>query len=196
MLGLRFGLFIVELEAGLWSQSLSLLAGAGHLFSDLLTLGLTLLVLWLVQHKPASDPNHYQELEAWVALLNGLSLGAIALMIAWQAMQHLHTSQTILALPMLIAATLSLVFNGLITYLLQGEHHHNLSVRGVFLHGVADAASSLGVMLSALAIYYWHWLWADAAASLFVAALIGWSTISLLQDSFKALVNARRNALG
>lgn len=186
----------MELGAGIWSHSLSLLAGAGHLLSDLLTLGLTLFVIWLVQRRPSEQTtHHYQQLEAWVAFLNGVSLGAVALTLVWQSVQRLNISQPILGLPMLAVAILSLVLNGCMAYLLHKDHH-NLSVRGIFLHGAADAASALGVMLSALAIYYWQWFWADAAASLFVAVLIGWSAISLIQDSCKAWVNARRNALG
>lgn len=61
-------------------------------------------------------------------------------------------------------------------------------MQGVFLHGVADAASSLSVMLSTFAVYYWRWLWADVFASLFVACILSFSAISLMQNSFKALM--------
>ena len=65
--------------------TVALLAGAGHLFSDLLTLGLTLVAAWSVQHQSLNQTAwKYKLLEAWVALLNGVSLGAIALLIAWK----------------------------------------------------------------------------------------------------------------
>ncbi|RUT14185.1 hypothetical protein DSM107010_06680 [Chroococcidiopsis cubana SAG 39.79] len=86
VLGLRIGLFLVELGVGLWSHSLSLVASAGHLFSDLLALGLTLLAAWLAQR-----PAVYQRLEILVALLNGLGLMAIAAWIAWQAISRFQT---------------------------------------------------------------------------------------------------------
>lgn len=191
VLGLRIGFFLIELGVGIWSHSLSLLAGAGHLFSDLLTLGLTLVAAWLVQHQ-SLDPTawKYKRLEAWVALLNGVSLGAIALLIDWEAVKHLQNPEPILGLPVLLVAGLSLVINGLSVQLLYPHSHHDLNFRGVLLHGVADAASSISVILAALAIYFFNWLWADAAASLLVALFIGISAISLLRDGWLVLRNA------
>lgn len=176
---------------GIWSHSLSLLAGAGHLFSDLLTLGLTLVAAWLVQHQsPSQSAAKYKWLEAWVALLNGVSLGAIALLIAWEAIKHLQTPEPISGLPVLLVAGLSLVINGLSVQLLHPHSHHDLNFRGVLLHGIADAASSISVILAALAVYFFNWLWADTVASLLVALLIGLSAISLLRDGWHVLRNA------
>ncbi|OWY67756.1 cation transporter [cyanobacterium TDX16] len=188
VLGLRVSLFLMELLVGLWSDSLSLLAGAGHVFSDLITLGLTLSTAYLVERKSSNQKDfRYRQLEIWVALSNSLSLMAIAFSIVWETVTHLPSPELEPGLPVLFVAGLGLAINSLNIYLLHNDSHHDLNVRGVFLHGIADAASSLGVMLSTLAIYYWHWLWADAIASLFVASLICLSAISLWQDSLKAL---------
>lgn len=193
VLGLRIGFFLIELGVGIWSHSLSLLAGAGHLFSDLLTLGLTLVAAWLVQRQSQDQTTwKYKRLEAWVALFNGVSLGAIALLISWEAVEHLQAPEPILGLPVLLVAGLSLVINGLSVQLLHSHSNHDLNFRGVLLHGVADAASSINVILAALAVYFFNWLWADAVASLLVALLIGISAISLLRDGWRAL---RNNAL-
>lgn len=191
VLGLRMGFFLIEVGVGIWSHSLSLLAGAGHLLSDLLTLGLTLIAAWLVQHR-SQDQNawKYKRLEAWVALFNGVSLGAIALLIAWEAVKHLQTPEPISSLPVLLVAGLSLVINGLSVQLLHPHSQHDLNFRGILLHGVADAASSISVIIAALAVYFFNWLWADAAASLLVALLIGISGISLLRDGWQVLRNA------
>lgn len=191
VLGLRIGFFLIELGVGIWSHSLSLLAGAGHLFSDLLTLGLTLVAAWLVQRQSQDQTAwKYKRLEAWVALFNGVSLGAIALLIAWEAVKHLQTPEPISSLPVLLVAGLSLVINGLSIQLLHPHSDHDLNFRGVLLHGVADAASSISVILAALAVYLFNWLWADAVASLLVALLIGISAISLLRDGWRVLRNA------
>lgn len=186
--GLRSILFLVELGVGLGSHSISLLAGSGHLFLDLMTIGLTLLATWLLQCQSYYRANFkYQRLGAKVALVNGVSLIAIALLIATEAVEHLIVPEPVLGLPMLILAFLSLVINGLITYLLHSDSSHNLNLRGVFLHGVADALSSIGLVLAAVAVYYFNWLWADAATSLFVACLIGLSAILLVRDSLRIL---------
>jgi cobalt-zinc-cadmium efflux system protein len=186
VLGLRSGLFLVELGTGLWSHSLSLLAGSGHLFSDLVVLSLTLLVTWLSQREStAQRPFKYRRLEAWVALLNGVSLSAIAVLIAWKAIQHLQAPEPVLGFSMLIAAGLSLVINGMSIALLHEDSHHDLNVRGVLLHGVADAASAISLVLAALAVYYFNWLWADAVGSLLVAFTIGFSAIFLITASLR-----------
>ncbi len=188
VLGLRSSLFLIELGVGIWSNSLSLIAGSGHLLSDLVSLGLTILVTWLVQHRSTDEVNFgYQRVENWVALLNGLSLLAIALLITWEAVGHLQSRQLVLGLPMLIVAGLSMIINGISIHLLHSEIHHDLNVRGVFLHGVADTASSFGVMLSAVAVYFWNWFWADAVASLLIAILLSMSAIFLIRDSLQTL---------
>lgn len=189
VLGLRIILFLAEIEVGLWSRSLSLLAGSGHIFSDLVTLGLTLLAAYLVEHRTGNKEGFkYQRLEIWVAMVNGLSLIAIACLIFWETVTHLQAPELKPSLPMLLVAGLSVAINSANIHLLRNDSHHDLNLRGVFLHGIADAASSLGVMLSALVVYCWHWLWADTVASLFVASLIVWSALSLFLNSFNLLM--------
>lgn len=114
-------------------------------------------------------------------------LVAIALLIAWEAVEHLQAPEPILGLPLLIAAGLSIVTNGLIVNLLHADSHHNLNLRGVFLHGVADAASSIGLILAAVAVHFFRWFWADAVVSFLVALLICLSSLSLVKDSLQLL---------
>ena len=71
-------------------------------------------------------------------------------------MEHLQTPEPVLGLPLLIAAELSIVINGLIVDLLHTGSHYNLSWQGVFLHGVADAASSVGLILAAVAVHFFR----------------------------------------
>ncbi len=190
VLGLRSGLLLAQGGLGLWSGSLSLLAGAGHLFSDLITLGLTLLIAWLIQNKPTTQgASRFWRLEAWVALLNGVSLGAIALLIAWEGVNHLQTPAPVLGLPMLIAAGLSLFINGLIVQLLHEHSHDDLNILGMLLHGVAETASSVSVLLSACAVYFYQWFWADAVGGLVIAVLIGLSAIFLMHKGWQRLKN-------
>lgn len=190
ILGLRTGLFLVELRIGLISHSLSLLAGAGHLFLDLVMLGLTLLAVWIVQRQATLN---YQRISAWVGLFNGMSLCAIALLITSEAVRHLQAPEPVLGFPMLIGAFLSVVINGWSTYLLQEDSRHDLNVRGVFLHGMADAASSISLLIAAVAVYSFNWLWADATASLLVACLISFSAFLLVRDSLILLWRERLN---
>ncbi|MBW4622291.1 MAG: cation transporter [Cyanosarcina radialis HA8281-LM2] len=94
VLSLRGLLFLLELWAGWESHSLSLLAGAGHLFSDLLTLGLTLVAAWLIEYRSTGwAALHYRQIAAVMGLLNGLSLTLITATIGWQAIAHLRSPE-------------------------------------------------------------------------------------------------------
>lgn len=190
VLGLRFVLFLAELGVGIWSRSLALLAGSGHLFSDLLTLGLTLLAAYVAKREAQQGKSVKElRLEGWLALVNGVSLVAIALLLIHEAIDHLqhHSSELSLGLPVLLVAALGVVINGITTYLLHRDQHHSLNVRGIFLHQVADMAGATSILLSALVIYLFHWAWADAATSLFVAFLIVVNALLLCRDSFRVL---------
>lgn len=190
VLGLRFVLFLAELGVGIWSRSLALLAGSGHLFSDLLTLGLTLLAAYVTKREAKKGKSVKElRLESWLALVNGVSLVAIALLLIYETIDHLqhHSSELSLGLPVLLVAALGVVINGITTYLLHRDQHHSLNVRGIFLHQVADMAGATSILLSALVIYLFHWAWADAATSLFVAFLIVVNALSLCRDSFRVL---------
>jgi len=190
VLGLRFVLFLAELGVSLWSRSLALLAGSGHLLSDLLTLGLTLLAAYVAKSQARTGKAVKENrLEGWVALINGVSLVAISLLLIYETIDHLqnHVSELSLELPVLLVAVLGVVINGITTYLLHRDQHHSLNVRGIFLHQVADVAGAISILLSALVIYLFHWTWADAATSLFVAFLIIVNALPLCRDSFRVL---------
>jgi len=89
---------------------------------------------------------------------------------------------------MLVGAGLGLVINGLNLSLLHQHSHHDLNMRGAFLHIVADTASSIGVIVAALAVYRWNWVWIDAAAGLLVAGFTGFSAIPLIRSSVEVLM--------
>ena len=180
-------MFSVELGTAIWSNSIFLLAGAGHLFADLLTLGLTLIAAWVVQRQPDRTTQTEQKLKAWIGLINGIALSAIALLIAQEAVNNLENVESIASLPMLLAAGLSPVVNSFAVYLLYKHRQRDLNLRGVFLHGVADTASAVSAILAAGAMYWFDWRWADAAAGLLVAMLISISAVSLIRSAWQML---------
>ncbi len=185
------GLFsAVELAVSLSSRSLALTAEAGHMLSDCGSLVLALLATWIAR-LPASNqaPFGYRRVEILAALVNGLGLVAIALWVGSQALTRLQTpSDDILGLPMLIMATIGLGVNTLNALMLHDHSHHDLNLKGAFLHMVADAVSSIGVILAAIAVWAFHWNWADGAVSLLVAGLILAGAIPLLRQSVDVLL--------
>lgn len=187
VLGLRSTLFLVELAIGIWSHSLSLLAGAGHLFSDIFTLILTLLIIGLLRRGMMQrSTQRYRRVEAGIALLNGLSLIATALLIFQEAIQRLQMPQPLAGLPMLVAA-LSLIINIYCVRLLHPESHHSLNIRGIYLHGIADIFSAIAVLLSALAVYFLQWFWVDTAVGVLVAVLIIANAFVLIRSGLQLL---------
>jgi len=114
-------------------------------------------------------------------------LGAIALLIALEAVKHLQTNESVASLPMLLVAGLSLAVNAFVVYLLYRHRDRDLNLRGVFLHGVADATSALSALVAASVMYWFDWLWTDAAASLFVVLVISLSALSLMKSAWHLL---------
>ncbi len=184
--GLLAVFFIAEWSVGLWSQSLSLQADAGHILSDITALAISLLASFLAQ-QPAKKKATFgnQRIEVLAALLNGLSLLAIAIFIIQEAIQRWQHPASILGLPMLGIAVLGLIVNLLNITLLHPHTHNDLNLRGALLHVIADTASSVGVIIAALAVHLWDWWWADVAISLVVATFTGLSAFPLVQESLK-----------
>ena len=185
-LGLLSGLFVTQALAGLWSHSLSLLADSGHILSDIAVFGLTLAASYLAQ-RPASGQVTfgYGRVEVLVALVNGLSLLAIAFFIVIESVDRLHSTEVILGLPMLFGSGVGLIINGINIGLLYSSSRQDLNMRSAFLHVVADAASSVSIVFASLIIYFWHWMWVDAAASLLIASLTCLSAIPLIWESLE-----------
>ncbi|MCC5643246.1 cation diffusion facilitator family transporter [Nostoc sp. CHAB 5824] len=186
IVGLLAVFFVVEWSVGLWSQSLSLQADAGHIISDITALAISLLASFLAQ-QPAKRKATFghQRVEVLAALFNGLGLLAIASFITWEAIQRWQHPATILGLPMLAIAVLGLIVNLLNITLLHPHTHDNLNLRGALLHVIADTASSVGVIIAALVVHLWDWWWADVAISLVVATFTGLSALPLVQESLK-----------
>ncbi|NJL21000.1 MAG: cation transporter [Leptolyngbyaceae cyanobacterium SM1_3_5] len=179
-----------EAAIGLWSHSLALVAEAGHMVSDAFSLGLVLFASWLARRPASSQASFgYRRIEILAALGNGLVLVGIALSIATEAIERLQTSPNdILSLPMLITAAIGLGINSLIVFLLHNHTHNDLNLRGAVLHLVADAVSSIGVILAAIAVSLWHWNWADGAISLLVALLMIVAALPLIRQSLHILL--------
>lgn len=188
--GLEFGVALV-------SHSLSLLAESGHMVSDGVALGLALLAAWIAQW-PATPqaPFGFRRVEILAALVNGVGLLAVAIWIGWEAIAHLTAPpHDILSLPMLVTATVGLLVNSVNAALLHPHSHDDLNVRGAFLHMLADVASAVGVLIAAIAIGLWHWLWIDSVISLGVAVLIGFSALPFIRQSLVILLEFTPNAL-
>jgi cobalt-zinc-cadmium efflux system protein len=179
-----------EYWAGTISHSLALQAEAGHMTADCIAIALALFAAWIAQLSPSHRATFgYRRAEILAALLNGVGLFVVGGLIAWEALEQLQTPPDgILSQPMLITATVGLGVNTLNALLLHQHSQMDLNLRGAFLHMVADAVSSIGVILAAIAVWRFHWLWADSMISFAVAGLIMVGAIPLIRQSLNVLL--------
>ncbi|MEP6518006.1 cation diffusion facilitator family transporter [Microcoleus vaginatus] len=189
--------FVAELIAALNSHSLSLLADAGHVFSDVAALAITLTATWYssVKRKSKSidctiaQSSIPERGEIIAALINSISLVAIALWIAAESIARLQApTPEVEGLPMLITAVVGLSINSINACCLHSCCHGDLNLKSAFLHAVADIFSSVGVILAAIAVAWLHWNWADGLISLLVSASIILLTLPLLIESIQLLL--------
>lgn len=160
---------LVEFIGGYLFNSLALMADAGHMANDSLSLGLAIVALWFATKKP--------RISQWLAVINGSSLLLIAGYIIWEAVERLQTPQTMQALPMIVVATLGLIVNLFIARLMLKANHDNLNVRAAYLHVLADLFGSVVAIISGLTAYFLAWQWVDPVASLLLSLIIlrsGW----------------------
>jgi cobalt-zinc-cadmium efflux system protein len=189
-LGMLLSLFLVELIVGHVSNSLSLVADAGHVILDAFAIGTSLFANRLTRYlRSLSSPSLASiQVELWATLFNGATLLAIAVGIALEAIHRLHSETSeILGLPMLFAALIGLGVNGVNAFWLKGCSHHSLNLKSAFLHVLADGISSAGVLLGAIAISLWHWVWIDSAISFLVSGLMFVMTIPLIWQGLRQL---------
>ncbi|MGH1395390.1 MAG: cation diffusion facilitator family transporter [Trichormus sp.] len=180
--------FCIELGMGIWSHSLSLLADAEHIFSDVAALGLALVAAWLSQCISQKSILGRYRLEVLAALINGISLAAVAGWIIKEALERLQSPSTeILGVPMLTTAMIGLAVNVFNAKCLHKCSHHDLNMRGALLHLLADIASSVGAVLAAIAVIWLNWSWADGVISLIVAVLIATFAAYLVIQSVQCL---------
>ncbi|MEM9164242.1 MAG: cation diffusion facilitator family transporter [Cyanobacteria bacterium P01_F01_bin.4] len=179
-----------ELWVSLQSHSLSLLADAGHMVADVFAIAMSLLAAWISQWPPTErTPFGYRRVEILAALVNGLGLLLIGGWIGLEAIEQLQTPPTeILSGPVAITAAIGLGVNGLNAYLLHRHAESDLNLRGAFLHMLADAVSCVGVLLGAIAIAKFGWLWADGVVGVAIALLILAGSIPLIQQSLSILL--------
>jgi cobalt-zinc-cadmium efflux system protein len=205
-------IFLAELIGGWWTGSLALLSDAAHVFLDVFALGLSYGALRISARPP--DNRHtfgFHRLEVLAALINGLTLGAIAVGIFSEAWERWLTPQEVKSAPMLVIAVIGLLVNLVVVFILRGEAHHHLggghshnhdhahkhehalervdlNVHSAFLHVVGDTVSSVGVIGAALVIGFTGWMWVDPLVSVLIGLIILLSAGRVLRSSVHILV--------
>jgi len=181
----------VEVIGGLWTHSLALLADAGHMLTDVASLGLALFAIWLAARPaPAEKTYGYYRTEILAALANGASLIVIAVIIFYEAFRRIGQPPEVDSLPMLLVATVGLGANLLSAYVLFRSRADSLNLRGAFLHVAADALGSVGAILAGVIMLATGWYLADPLISIGIGLLILFSSWNLVRESVDVLMEA------
>lgn len=190
-LGLAASYLVAELVGGWLTNSLALLADAGHMFSDVAALAISLAALRAAALPPTSTRTWgLQRAEALAALTNAVALCLAAGLIAWEAVGRLSSPPVVEGGMAFVVATGGLLVNVAGLAVLGSHHDHGIGVRSAWLHLLGDALGSLGAMTSAALIATMDWRWADPVASLLIAALIVRSALALLSETVDVLLEA------
>lgn len=183
------GFLIAEFIGALYTNSLALLADSGHMLTDVAALSLSLAASWFATRRATPKKTYgFHRVEILAALLNGVILVLIALYIFYEAYGRLADPPEVRAGWMLVVACVGLLANLIAAYLLFGEHHHSLNVRGAMFHIVSDAIGSAGAILASLAILFGGYYIADPIISVIVGILILSSSWILIRDAVDILL--------
>ena len=175
---------IVEAIYGFSSGSMALVADAGHNLSDVL--GLVAAWTAAILSKRAPTPRFTYGLRAssiLAALFNAMFLLVAVGAIAWEAVLRLLDPEPVAGVTVMMVATIGIAINGITAWLFAAGSKDDLNIRSAYLHMLADAAVSAGVVLAGLVILFTGWLWLDPLVSLVISAVIVWGTWGLLRDS-------------
>jgi cobalt-zinc-cadmium efflux system protein len=182
-------IFIMELAGGFLSNSLALKSDAGHLFGDVLALGLSLLAVKLSKLPPSSKRTYgYHRSEVLAAIINGTTLLFLSVFIFYEAYQRLLEPEPIKSVLMLIVAVVGFLANIFVLLRLRGHASENLNVRAAFLHVMGDMLASVGVIIGGLIMLLTGNYIADPLISFLVGLIILVGAIGVLKEGVNILL--------
>ena len=199
-------ILLAEVIGGYWTGSLALLSDAAHVFMDVFALILSFVALRL-SSRPADDTHTYgyHRLEVLAALINGLTLVYISFEIFHESWLRWQSPQPVKSLELMIIATIGLVANLFVAFVLGGHNHshdkndghgkdghtheqEDLNVKSAYLHVIGDALASVGVVVAGAIIWFTGWSWVDPLVSVLIGILILFSSWRLLKGSLHILI--------
>ena len=188
MIGIALNLAFVIIEAvtGFFTHSLALLSDAGHNLADVGTLALSLLAFRLTRVRSSEKYTYgYRKTSILVTLFNAVvlltSVGAISV----QAFMRFANPEPLQGDTIAYVAGAGILVNSVSAFLFKADKEKDMNVKGAYLHLLGDALVSVVVLIGGIVIYYTHWFRIDALLSLAVGAVILYSTLNLLKESFR-----------
>jgi cobalt-zinc-cadmium efflux system protein len=188
---LNLAFVVIGIIAGLAAHSTALLADAAHNLGDVLGLGAAWGATVLARAVPTERRTYgLRRTTIFAALANGgLVLFAIG-GVVWEAIQRLDAPPAVDGGLVAIVAAIGVVLNGLAALMFARGRKGDINIRGAFLHLIADAAVSAGVVVAGLVVWRTGWAWVDPVASLVVSAIILRGTWRLVREAMDLLLDA------
>lgn len=193
---LTLGFVIAEAVAGIFAHSIALLSDAGHNFADAAALAFTWYALW-ISRKPAHQNMTfgYHRVGILAALVNAVSLVVIALIIIYEAIEHLARPHAVNSVLMIVVALVAVVMNLVIGLWLHAGAKHDINIRGAYAHMIGDAVSALGVVIAGVIVLLTKASIADPIVSFLIAVLILKSAWGVLTESVTILLEGTPEGL-
>jgi cobalt-zinc-cadmium efflux system protein len=192
-IGIAINIIFVTIEAlsGYFSNSMALIADAGHNLSDVLALLFSWMAIKLSQRKPTMKFTYgFRRSTILIALLNTILLLAAVAFILYETIERISSTSLINANSVMIVASAGIVVNAFTAWLFLKEKNHDLNVRSAFIHFLADALVSLGVVVAGVIIEFTGIQWIDSLVSFIIVAVILYSSYHLLIDSINLALDA------
>jgi cobalt-zinc-cadmium efflux system protein len=187
---LNIGFVLVEAWFGLITNSLALIADAGHNLSDVLGLLLAWGASYLVQRPPNLKYTYgLRRSSILAALINAILLLLTMGGITWEAIRRLQEPSAVAGGTVILVAGIGVVINTITALLFMTGRDKDMNIRGAFLHMAADALVSVGVVLAGMAILLTGWLWFDPVISLVIVAVIVVGTWKLFKDALELILD-------
>ena len=183
-IALNLGFVVIEALYGLMSNSVSLLADAGHNLSDVLGLGVAWLATVLARRAPTARFTYgMRGSSILAALFNAVFLLVTVGGLSWEAIRRLGSPEPVAGKTMMAVAAIGILVNAVTAWLFASGRKDDINLKGAFLHMASDALVSVGVVGAGLLILLTGWLWIDPIVSLVINGVIVWGTWGLLRDS-------------
>ncbi len=187
---------VVEIAAGIYYTPLSLISDAGHNLSDVAALGLAMLAFGLAKRKANNKFTYgYKKSTILVSLINSVILFVAIGGILWESIHRVFNPVVVDGQAISVVAGVGIIVNTVSALLFFRNKEHDLNVKGAYLHLMADAAVSLGVVISGLFIAFWGIYWLDLVVSLVIVAVIFYSTWNLFKESLSLTMDGVPNGI-
>lgn len=174
---------------GALSNSLALLADAGHMLADVVALSISLVAFMWASWPPSHRASFgYYRAEVIAALFNGVVLLIVSFFIIKEAISRFFEPAIVQSKLMIAVAAGGLLINIIGLYLLDRDKSKNINVKGAWLHILSDTLSSVGVVISGVLIYFFNWYVADPITSIAIALLVICTAINLVLETLNVLM--------